>query len=468
MEDKQKTGSSLFKKQSLKTLIQIQLMFFISNLVGQVFALMQFYYTTVLFLPIGLFIISFLVFTVWNMFNDPLIGYYSDKSTRWTTKWGKRFPFIVIGIVGNAIALILCFFVPIVDPLNNPILVFIWLLIVVNVYDTFFAIFMVNSVALFQYKVRDDSDRRKSGALLMLTAALGLVTAIILQPIIIEAFGGDTVFGWTLQAAVFALIMIGVIFLMGKGIREGEDLKTHREMLDARDQITFFKALKTVLKSRSYNATIIAWLSYYITIAIASASISFFTVYVLGLDLTATILPMLIMLFMAPLTGPIWIKLGNKYGSKKIFILSYIIMMTSFFFFLFVTVYEWVLIIMVFFGAGLGAHGTMQHPIDADVIEEAAVKTGTRNEGVYNGIQTFFHELSYAGQVLIIGSVQILTGFDPLAATQTPLALLGLRLIISVIPMIVLAVGVLLFWIFYDITPEKREEIQNKLKELNL
>jgi Na+/melibiose symporter-like transporter len=457
------------KEQPWKVLIQIQLMYFISNLVGQVFALMQFYYTTVVFLPIGLFMISYLIFTVWNMFNDPLIGAYCDRTTRWTTKWGKRYPFIAIGVVGNAIALILCFWVPIADPASNPILVFIWLLIVVNVYDTFFAFYMVNSAALFQYKVRTDSDRRKSGGILMLLAAIAMMMAIILQPIVIEGLGGDSVFAYTVQAVIFAIIMVVVFLLMGKGIREGKDLKLHRDMIDARDHISFFKALRTVLTSRSYNAYTIAMVSYQITIAIAQASLSFFLVFVFGMDLTAMILPMIIMLLVAPITAPIWIKVGNKYGSKLIFTLGYIIMMAAFFANLFIQDYTSLLITMIFIGAGLGAHGVMQHPIDADVIEEAAVKTRTRNEGIYNGIQTFFFTLSVAFQVVIIGSIQLLTGLDPdPTATQTPLAILGVRLTVSVIPMIVLAIGVILFWILYDITPERRAQIQEELIELNL
>ena len=437
-------------------------------MVVTIFANMQFYYTTIILLPIELFMIAYVLFMFWDMFNDPLIGHFCDKSTRWTMKYGKRFPYIVIGLIGLAISLILVFFVPIANPSQNPLAVFIWLIIVVCLFDTFYALYFVNSASLFQYKVRDDSDRRKSGGLLLLTGSLGMIIATILQPIIVESIGRETILAWTIQAIVFTIIIFVVLLLMGKGIRESKELREYRDKMDSKEKISFFKALKTVLKLKSYDAYIISSLSYSITVAIAMASLSFVLVYVLGLDLTASILPFIILTIVAPATAPIWIKLGNKYGSKKVYTLSFLMMIVSFLPMLWINDYIGVLVIFIFFGAGFGCNGVMQHPIDADVIEEAAIKTGTRNEGIYNGIQTFFMRLSVGVQVLVMGSIQLLTGFDPAATTQTELAKLGLRLTVSIAPMIILTIGIILFWMLYDITPEKGAQIREKLIELNL
>ena len=125
---------------------------------------------------------------------------------------------------------------------------------------------------------------------------------------------------------------------------------------------------------------------------------------------------------------------------------------------------------IVLFAAALGCNGVMQQPVDADVIEEAAIKTGTRNEGVYNGIQTFFTTLGGALGLssAIIGGVQLLTGFDQYSQAQTEFALIGIRLLISIIPAIIIFTGGILFYVLYAITPEKREENKRKLAELNL
>ncbi len=463
-----KKNRDVYQRHSFKTLFQIQLAFLISNLLDMVFGNMMLFYTTIVLLPIELFVINSLIYMIWNMFNDPILGHLCDKSTRWTEKYGKRFPFIVIGVIGSAISLIFVFFVPIPDPSMNPILVFLWLLVILCIYDTFFAIFAVNIQSLFQYKVRSNEDRMKSGVILILTGSIGMILSIILQPVIVSLFGIETIFAWTLQATVFAGIIILVLIAMIPGIRESKELREHRLKLDSKEQIPFFKALFTAIKSRSYDAYMIAMVSYGLTVSIVVSSLSYFVIYVLGLDITYTIIPMVLIMILAPISAPIWYKLGKKYGSKNVYSLSFILIGALFLPFLFVQDYNLLVIIFVFFGAAFGCNGVMQHPIDADVIEEATTKTGTRNEGIYNGIQTFFVTLPVGLSVTIMGTIQILTGFDPTSAVQTDLALLGLRLLISIVPMIILGIGVIIFWVLYDITPEKREIIQAKLKEMEL
>ena len=60
---------------------------------------MTFYYQSFIGLDITLFLIAQLIFMVYNMFNDPFLGYLSDRSKRFTKRWGKRFPFIIMGAI---------------------------------------------------------------------------------------------------------------------------------------------------------------------------------------------------------------------------------------------------------------------------------------------------------------------------------------------------------------------------------
>jgi Na+/melibiose symporter-like transporter len=52
--------------------------------------------------------------------------------------------------------------------------------------------------------------------------------------------------------------------------------------------------------------------------------------------------------------------------------------------------------------------------------------------------------------------------------TQTSLAILGIQLHTGIIPAMLMLIGTLIFWKFYDITPHKAEKIKEKLKELKL
>jgi len=285
---------------------------------------------------------------------------------------------------------------------------------------------------------------------------------------VVTVLGEATIFSWTMQAVFFAAFFPIMLLIMRSGLREGPEMRERRVRIDSGEKMSFFTALKYVLKQRSFVAFIIAYVVYQTAVAVASASLPFFVVYVLNMEYEAIIIPQLLMFLAAPISSILWLKIGNKWGSKKVYTLSFFWMGLSLLPMLWIESYLGLILSLILFGIGISANGVNQTPIDADVIDQACVITGTRNEGIYNGIQTFFDRLSIAGQVLIIGSIQLLTGFNPEAAVQTEDSIFGLHLMTSLIPMIILIAGVIVFWLLYDITTEKRAEIQRKMKELAL
>ncbi len=91
--------------------------FQLGNLVGLMMSQMYsqqmpYYYQSFIGLDITLYLIASIIFMVFNMINDPLLGYYCDKSTRFTKRWGKRFPFIIMGAIPYAFMVIILFFSP--------------------------------------------------------------------------------------------------------------------------------------------------------------------------------------------------------------------------------------------------------------------------------------------------------------------------------------------------------------------
>ena len=60
---------------------------------------LYFFYHTVIGLDPLLIFIATAINTVWGAFNDPLIGYLTDRNFKWTRKLGRRFPWILTGIV---------------------------------------------------------------------------------------------------------------------------------------------------------------------------------------------------------------------------------------------------------------------------------------------------------------------------------------------------------------------------------
>ena len=89
-EDKENV-KEMFKRPDKKQEIGFALSSFYILLFG-LWGSLQFYAVTVLLIPIFIIPVIYLIFSIVDGFNDPLIGYYTDRSKRFTEKYGKRYP----------------------------------------------------------------------------------------------------------------------------------------------------------------------------------------------------------------------------------------------------------------------------------------------------------------------------------------------------------------------------------------
>ena len=71
----------------------------INYLIGYGWALVFYYYEVEIGLSVMLLGVAMIIFALWNMVNDPLLGFLTDKPTRWTKKWGMRAPWIILTAV---------------------------------------------------------------------------------------------------------------------------------------------------------------------------------------------------------------------------------------------------------------------------------------------------------------------------------------------------------------------------------
>ncbi|MDX1798900.1 MAG: MFS transporter, partial [Candidatus Lokiarchaeia archaeon] len=89
------------------------------------------YYFTVVGLYVGWYMLAAVLWTIWNAFNDPIIGYLSDHTH---TRWGRRKPYIMAGFIPMLILEIIIW----LPPTGNDVLTFVYLLIMLVCYDTFY------------------------------------------------------------------------------------------------------------------------------------------------------------------------------------------------------------------------------------------------------------------------------------------------------------------------------------------
>ena len=429
-----------------------------------------FFYETEIGLNVWLVGLGFVVFAIWNAINDPLVGYLTERPFKFTKRWGRRFPWVIFGGAFWVISYILIFTPPNVDPKSGAWILFIWLVIATCIYDTFASIFFVNFSAIFPDKFRSVQERRTVNAIATPVGILGIVAGGVVPPLLITY--GD-VNSYIIQAGIMVIVGLIILALAIPGCREEQE--TIDRYLDKhetkKEGDSFFTSLRIAMKQRSFVFFIIAYLCYQTCTTLMQASTSYAVRYILNMPASAMILIMLGLLVGAVVSIPIWIKYAHKTNdNRKVIITAGILMVIATAPLIFLENYIALIIALFIWGLVFGGFWVMLAPVLADVIDESIVRTGKREEGLYNGFQQFFGRLSFLFSAISIAIVHTLTGFKEGAGpeAQPALAITGIHIHWGLIPMIFMLISVILLWKGYDLTADKVKLNQEKVKELGL
>ncbi|TFG04461.1 MAG: MFS transporter [Promethearchaeota archaeon] len=475
MNEKSPNESSVATKSNSKTPEKIPLLVFFSFAFGDLFIelfvaafgvrVFDFFENEV-GLATGLIALAFILYAVWNMINDPLIGYIADKPRSFWRRYGKRFLWIIAGGIGTSLSFLLIFAVPELDPNTDWLFIFLWLLSTICLFDLFFSTFDTNYNGLIPDKFRKNDQRLRLSSFEVALGIFGTVLGAVVPPMII-VYGNRSSF--ITMGIIFSIIGVVLIILQIYGIREDKSMiERHFEVYENMERVSFFKLIKICVKQRSFIAYLILFTAYQATIALLLGSIPYLVRFILKEEAIIESYILIGYILAGLVSVPIWAKLAMKKSNKKIFLTGGFILSIVTLPFLFVDTFIGALITAAFVGVGLIGFWLMTNPILADVVDEAIVENGFRQEGFYMGVRVFFARIALIIQALTFALIHILTGFEPGSATQTPLAILGLRIQMAIVPSILMIAGLLVFWKLYDLTPEKTSIIKAKLEELNL
>jgi GPH family glycoside/pentoside/hexuronide:cation symporter len=118
------------------------------------FLIFTFYYA-VMRVNVILLTIGYILWSFWNAFNDPLIGIVSDRTS---TRWGRRKPFIFAAIIPLAVLLVIVW----MPPTGTEMVIFIYFMIMLILFDTFYTMFSLTQTALFPEMFEDIEDQAKA------------------------------------------------------------------------------------------------------------------------------------------------------------------------------------------------------------------------------------------------------------------------------------------------------------------
>jgi len=449
---------------------------FISEFFNMCFgAYVFFYYERVIQLDVWYTSAGFIIFALWNAFNDPLVGYLTDKPFKFTKKWGRRLPWVLIGGVPWIFSYLLIFSPPNVDPQEGALVLFAWIVVMTCLYDTFASIYGVNFYAIFPDKFRETSERRKASILSTLIGAVGTAFGAIIPSLFIVWNQRDS---YLRQAGVVVIIcMIALALAIPGSVEDQERIDCYLDSCEeGMKREPFFKEFKSIVKHKNFMAYIISFMFYQSLVALMIGSVPYVAEAVLGVeasDVTIILAAMLLGMF---ISMPIWGKIADKTNNdRKTMIIAATVLTIGTFPLMFINNYEIMIVGIFIWGFCEGGYWVMLSPMFSITIDESIVMRKRRMESSYQGFQTFVSRAALVIQALTLSLVHTLTNFnagtgipgDPLP-TQTAEAIFGIQIHFALIPSILMLISTIILWRFYDITPDKVKANKEKIEELGL
>ncbi len=435
----------------------------------------QYFSARILLIPQTTIFIIYLIYSIVDAFNDPLIGYFADRSTRFTEKYGKRFPWIIIGHLTQPIFLILCF-IPIsfvVNEPNNLLLSIVWLIAMMCIYETLSTISEVNQSALFPDLFRSQRQRTKSiRASQIITFIYQVLIVSILIPIILGRLGGQDDPNAYIGTVIISVILSYIMLIpFSYGAYENKEIRAFRAQLDRKRKSSSSakESLFRIFSNRNWMAYVIMFSLYSIAGVCFLNGLPFFFFDGLGYDVDSleAMLPRIIVLIMSFIGSLLYIPFIKKYGARKSGIIS-LIVFSLFFLMLFLLPVSLLNFVCIFGGFGYGAVIVTGIYIGAEAIDKAVIQSGKREEGSYTGILRVFTAFSYAIQTFIFAIVSSFTGYVSSDPNTYADAYIGLLMQISLIPFFIVIIGMIAFTLMYTITKEEALQNSEKLKQLGL
>ena len=421
------------------------------------------FYYSVVGIQIELITLGFVIWSIWNMVNDPILGYFSDRTH---TKWGRRRPWIIVAFIPLAVIMIFLFTPPFPIGITNPQFGnFVYFLIIIIIFEFFYTMYSLNVTSMFPEIFLTEKERTQGNNIRAVYTIIGLIVAFLLPGLIIPDFTDPAYFTEFQIFGVIAcvVIIIAVIILLKFGPKEREEFQK-----DSENALSLIKSIVYCLKSKSFRWYIIAELCNWFVYGMLPMIVPLYAKFVLGaIGFETSLLLGLTFISAALFMTILWKPLVRKLGNKKTWIISMSIWAASLFPLMFIS--DYISGMIVFFLIGVGLSGSL-YIIDlvvADIVDEDEVATGIRREAGYYGVNALILRFSNVLVIFAIGSVLSTVGwavFEPTLVTEG--VKFGLRALMFIFPVIALIIAILAMT-RYPLHGDRLKDVREKLKEIH-
>jgi len=444
-----------------------------------IWAVMDFYllwfYNAVLGLSAWHFAATQTAFAIWDAFNDPLLAWFIDKNYKFTRKYGRRFPMMVVFLLPWVLASYLIFAIPqLPDAAVSPWPTVLWLFFTLALFDTFGTIVSVSITLLIPDKFRTESERRTFTTFATPFSMLAQAAGALIPPMLLA---GETVEAYRFVSLIVAIISLVIGIIMLFGAKEDKIIIDRYYSEKQEKEMGFFKGLWETLKLKSFIVFFLVGLIYMTVGGMLAASFAYISNFTFQ-DPGAMMGVMTFFLSGSLISVPFWMWLAKKLNDNKkvlsIALAAFGVSLIPMFFFTTVTS-MYILIFIV--GFGMGGYWGINPLIQANIFDDFMVKTKRNQKGVMQGTNAILNRLAQSVDIWIIALVQIITGYQPgkttfgqmwMVVEDMDAVLMGIRLQISLIPAVLLLIIAAVFWFFYPLSQIKVFANKVELDELGL
>ncbi len=424
-----------------------------------------YFFTEVAKLPPGLAGSILMVGKISDAINDPVVGYWSDRTE--SKRWGRRHFWMVYGAIPFGILFFLQWIVPpLGNPPENPWPLFAYYLIVGILFNIAYTAVNLPYTALTPELTQNYDERTSLNSFRFTFSIGGSILSVILVILLTEIIPDvQQQYLWIgLSCAVLSTLPI---FWCIWGTRDGAmAAETRRLSKPKQPTLSFGEQLRIVFSNRAFLYVIGIYLCSWLAVQLTAANMKFFVESWLNLSpqIANTVIlavqgTALVMLF-------VWNAISKQVGKKAVYFMGMACWMIAQVGLFFLQPGQLGLMYGLAIIAGVGVSTAYLIPWSMlpDVIELDELRTGQRREGIFYAFMVLLQKMGLALGLQLVGLSLEWSGYVGGAAEQPPSALLAIRIVVAPLPMVCLIAGIVLAYL-YPITRDVHTEIILKLEE---
>jgi GPH family glycoside/pentoside/hexuronide:cation symporter len=394
--------------------------------------IIAFYVVDVMNLPTTWFATFWFVFTIYNAFNNPLLGFLSDRTR---TRWGRRIPYVLFVGLPYAVCFALLFTAPF-DGRTNPVGLLLYFGIAIVVWEGLYTAIATGYYGLLPEMFGEYRERTDVAAKMNIFQTIALVLGAALPPLL------ASLLGWAGMATILAVISVIAIYAGYPALFERKELQTDTSY-------PFLVSLKATFLNKSYLTAAGAQAMRFFSTGMLQMGILFYLKYSLKVDAGLATVILGIAFLVAMLTLYPWRNwVANKLDSRRTLMIANAIMILGIIPMAFSPNILFTYITAIIIGIGLGGLVLIGDVIMTEVVDEDEVKTGYQRAGMYFGMIGFLVTLSGLLVSTVFGLMMPAFGYDTLLEVQPQSVELGFRLFLAGPTSIGFLLAIFLLWLY--------------------